>query len=461
MFRFLLLLSVCLSAVNAFAQQQGFVHEQSDADGYVWPESESVLKHLDEWRDLKFGVIFHWGLYSVPGIVESWSICSEDVDWINRDLSLPYDEYKRWYWGLKDTFNPTDFDASKWASLMKDAGMRYMIFTTKHHDGFCMFDSKLTDFSITNGAFSGDKRSNVAHDVFEAFRNEGFMTGAYFSKPDWHCEWFWNPQFATPTRQINYKKDRHPDWWKNYQDFTSGQLGELLNGDYGKLDILWLDGGWISGDEIGLDSILDNARNSRHPGLISVDRTIRGKNENYQTPERGIPETQLNYPWESCITLSNDWGWVPDAPYKSPAKIIAMLAEITAKGGSLLLGIGPDANGVIEDGIVERLRVIGNWLNKNGEAIYSTRNAMQYNSGNTWFTSSKDGKHIYAVYVPEEDSDIPATIAWEGNIPTGKMTLLDGNRPVKYTVKDNKVTAVLPKGLPKMPIALKFQFLNP
>lgn len=145
--------------------------------------------------------------------------------------------------------------------------------------------------------------------------------------------------FRYPDRNINYKKDRHPDWWKNYQTFTRNQLNELMS-DYGSFDILWLDGGWVKGDDIGLDDILAQARR-KHPGLISVDRSIRGKNENYQTPERGIPETQLNYPWESCITLSNDWGWVPNAPFKSSQKVINILSEITAKGGCLLLGVGP------------------------------------------------------------------------------------------------------------------------
>lgn len=182
------------------------------------------------------------------------------------------------------------------------------------------------------------------------------MTGCYFSKPDWHCEWFWNPYFATPDRNINYKKDRHPDWWKNYQTFTRNQLNELMS-DYGSFDILWLDGGWVKGDDIGLDDILAQARR-KHPGLISVDRSIRGKNENYQTPERGIPETQLNYPWESCITLSNDWGWVPNAPFKSSQKVINILSEITAKGGCLLLGVGPTPDGVIEEEVAKRLHEV-------------------------------------------------------------------------------------------------------
>ncbi len=458
--KLLILSAITAGGLGARAQEapvQGFVHEQSSADGYVWPTDQAVLDKLDKWQDKKFGVLFHWGLYSVPGIVESWSICSEDVDWIGRKVNLPYDEYKKWYFNLKDSLNPVDFNPEQWADIMDRAGMKYMVFTTKHHDGFCTFDSKLTDFTVAKGPFASNPRKNVAKEVFNAFRDKDFMIGCYFSKPDWHCEWFWNPYFATPNRRINYKKERHPDWWKNYQDFTAGQLGELLGGDYGKFDILWLDGGWITGDDIKLDSILADARGSRHPGLISVDRAIKGRNENYQTPERGIPATQLNYPWESCITLSNDWGWVPNAPFKSPTKVLGLLSEITAKGGCLLLGVGPTAQGLIQPEVEERLTVIGDWLGKNGEAIYSTRTTPLYNDGSVWFTANKDGKTLYAIYALPENEKLPATIEWSGNIPTGKMTLLDGNRKVSYSVKDGKVTVKLPKGLPDMPVALKFE----
>ena len=458
--KLLILSAITAGGLGARAQEapvQGFVHEQSSADGYVWPTDQAVLDKLDKWQDKKFGVLFHWGLYSVPGIVESWSICSEDVDWIGRKVNLPYDEYKKWYFNLKDSLNPVDFNPEQWADIMDRAGMKYMVFTTKHHDGFCTFDSKLTDFTVAKGPFASNPRKNVAKEVFNAFRDKDFMIGCYFSKPDWHCEWFWNPYFATPNRRINYKKERHPDWWKNYQDFTAGQLGELLGGDYGKFDILWLDGGWITGDDIKLDSILADARGSRHPGLISVDRAIKGRNETYQTPERGIPATQLNYPWESCITLSNDWGWVPNAPFKSPTKVLSLLSEITAKGGCLLLGVGPTAQGLIQPEVEERLTVIGDWLGKNGEAIYSTRTTPLYNDGSVWFTANKDGKTLYAIYALPENEKLPATIEWSGNIPTGKMTLLDGNRKVSYSVKDGKVTVKLPKGLPDMPVALKFE----
>ena len=452
----LMMLGLALSAgftTQIQAQEaQSFVHQQSNTEDYVWPTDPQVLTKLKHWQDQKFGVFMHWGLYSVPGIVESWSICSED--WIVRERKPTYEEDKAWYWSQKDSLNPVNFDPSKWADVMKKAGMKYMIFTTKHHDGFCMFDTKYTDFSIAHGPFGKDPRHNIAKEVFNAYRNKGFMIGCYFSKPDWHSKWFWNPYYATPNRRINYKKQQHPDWWQNYRKFTQNQLNELTT-DYGNIDILWLDGGWITGEEIGLDTILVDAR-KRNPGMISVDRTIRGKNENYQTPEQGIPAKQLDIPWESCITLSHAWGWTPNAKFKSPNKVIGILSEIVAKGGCLALGVGPKADGTLQPEVVKNLLQIGNWLNKNGQAIYSTVNAAHYNDGKVWFTADKNGKTLYAIYALEDGEKTPKTITWTENKPKGKLILLQNGKSVKYTVKGNQVTVTLPSGLKNEPLAFKF-----
>ena len=452
----LMMLGLALSAgftTQIQAQEaQSFVHQQSNTEDYVWPTDPQVLTKLKHWQDQKFGVLMHWGLYSVPGIVESWSICSED--WIVRERKPTYEEDKAWYWSQKDSLNPVNFDPSKWADVMKKAGMKYMIFTTKHHDGFCMFDTQYTDFSIAHGPFGKDARHNIAKEVFNAYRNKGFMIGCYFSKPDWHSKWFWNPYYATPNRRINYKKQQHPDWWQNYRKFTQNQLNELTT-DYGNIDILWLDGGWITGEEIGLDTILVDAR-KRNPGMISVDRTIRGKNENYQTPEQGIPAKQLDIPWESCITLSHAWGWTPNAKFKSPNKVIGILSEIVAKGGCLALGVGPKADGTLQPEVVKNLLQIGNWLNKNGQAIYSTVNAAHYNDGKVWFTADKNGKTLYAIYALEDGEKTPKTITWTENKPKGKLVLLQNGKSVKYTVKGNQVTVTLPSGLKNEPLAFKF-----
>ena len=449
--KLLLSLAVSLAALSGLSAQNSYVHEQSD--GYEWPTDPAVLAKLDQWQDLKFGVLMHWGLYSVPGIVESWNLCNED--WIVRPEGSTYEGYKQWYWGLSKEFNPVDFNPEQWASVFKDAGMKYMIFTTKHHDGFCMFDTQYTDFSIANGPFGSNPRKDVAKYVFDAFRAQDFMIGAYFSKPDWHCQWFWNPYYATPGRGINYKVDMHPDWWKNYVTFTQNQMRELTGGRYGKLDIFWLDGGWIAGQQVGLDEVLVDARKVS-PGLISVDRTIQGPNENYQTPEQQVPDRQIAHPWESCMTLGTDWGWTPDPRFKTARRVIGTLAEITAKGGSLVLGVGPTPTGIIEDKAVVILQEIGEWLRRNGEAIYNTRITEKYNDGQWWFSAAKDGRTLYAVYALKDGETLPATLSWEGgNVPAGKVTILNNGKKVRPVIKNGRVTITLPKGMKNEPVAVR------
>lgn len=436
---------LCICSVQA---QEGYVHKRSQQ--YVWPTDQQVLNKLDKWQDLKFGVIFHWGLYAVPGIVESWQLCSEDEDWIGRRKDMSYEDFKKWYWGMKDSLNPTRFDPEAWADQMKDAGMQYMIFTTKHHDGFCMFDTKETDFSIMHGPFKDNPKANITKHVLDAFRNKGFMVGTYFSKPDWHSPYYWWPYFATPNRNVNYNIKRYPERWEKFQQFTFNQIKELMS-DYGQVDILWLDGGQVSprnNQDIHMDRIAAMGR-EKQPGLIVVDRTIHGEYENYQTPEGLVPAEQLPFPWETCMALA-DWGWTWKDNYKSPKRVIATLIEVVAKGGNLLLGVGPTPEGTIGEKTTHHLKVIGAWMKKNGGAIYNTRPTKVYNSGNVWFTANKDGKTMYAFYaLSDKEETAPATIEWEGNIPAkgAKMTLLQNGKTVKYACKGNQVRVTLPKGI--------------
>jgi alpha-L-fucosidase len=453
---FIIVLSLLSTKIKA---QDTFVHKQSSI--YEWPTDKLVLDKLDKWQDQKFGVIFHWGLYAVPGIVESWALCSEDNDWISRYGHENYQEFKDWYWnGLSKKFNPTKFDPQQWVDVMKQAGIKYVVFTTKHHDGFCMFDSKYTDFSIAKGPFKTNPKADVAKYVFDAFRKDGFMIGAYFSKPDWHSQDYWWDYFATANRNVNYKIERHPERWEAFKTFTHNQIGELMS-NYGAIDILWLDGGWVAAEnnqDIDMPGIAEMAR-EKQPGLLVVDRTIHGKYENYQTPEQKIPETQLPYPWESCVTLTTDWGWVKNPKYKTPNQIITMLMEVVAKGGNLLLGVGPTDEGLIEQSSVERLQQIGNWIQKNGKAIYNTRITPDYHSGNVWFTADKNGKTLYALYALPEGEKVPATIEWEGNIPVkhSKIKLLASGQSVKWMADGNKVTVYLPKKIAGSAESLAFQ----
>jgi alpha-L-fucosidase len=438
----------------------------SSIEKYVWPSDSLVKKNLDHWQDLKFGIIIHWGLYSVPGIVESWGLCSED--WVKRDSNISYCDYKKWYWGLSKVFDPVKFDPEAWAKVAKDAGMRYLVFTTKHHDGFCMFDTKQTDFKITNGPFKNNPRANVAKYVFQAFRNQGFMIGAYFSKPDWHSKYYWWPMYATPNRNNNYDIRKYPWRWDRFKEFTYNQISELMHG-YGKIDILWLDGGWVRpldtvtpevrswgapippwSQDINMPHIAAMARKAQ-PGILIVDRTVHGKYENYRTPEQTIPDTKLDYPWESCVTLGNAWGYVPHDHYKTPAKVIHMLIEVAAKGGNLLLGIGPKGDGTLVNSEVVIMKEIGNWLKVNGKAIYNTRPANYYRDGETFFTQSKDGDTCYALVRLPENKKVPDVVEWTGNYPKNgtAIKLLCTREDVRWTRAGNEIKAFIPSSFVK------------
>ena len=428
---------------------------------YTPPTEPDVQAKLEEWQDLKFGMLIHWGLYAVPGIVESWSICSEDEDWIPRDSTMRYDDYKRWYWSLNKMFNPRQFDPDQWAQAARKAGMKYVVFTTKHHDGFAMYNTKYSDFSIAKGPFADHPKADVAKYVFEAFRKQNMMIGAYYSKPDWHSQDYWWDRYATPDRHVNYKIANHPYRWERYKYFVFNQIDEITS-NYGKIDILWLDGGWVRApkEDINMDRIAKMARENQ-PGLIIVDRTVTGKYENYRTPEKMIPDRQLPYPWETCVPLSKDWGYVPGAEFKTPQQILNMLVEVVAKGGSLLLGVGPTPSGVIEPVVVERLTAIGEWLQTNGEAIYGTRTLPLCNEDNIWFTQSKDYRNKYAIIVVDNPQKVGSTLTWRFNLPSnkkGEMVLLNTGEQLKYKVKGGQVEVTLPASalVTGMPVVLKY-----
>jgi alpha-L-fucosidase len=451
------------------------------SERYV-PETDSAaLESIGNWQDIKFGLLMHWGAYSQWGIVESWSICSEDEGWCRRENSTDYNEYKKKYEALQTTFNPTGFDPERWAAAAHDAGMKYVVFTTKHHDGFCMFDTKYTDYKITSEKtpFHTNPKADVTKEIFSAFRNKGFLVGAYFSKPDWHCPDYWWPEFATPDRNVNYDPVTYPDKWEKYVQFTHNQIDELVS-DYGRVDILWFDGGWVrqrSDDEIRkfygrmaasdkdlflksrpvnqdirMDEIVENAR-KKQPGIIVVDRAVYGKNQNYLTPENRVPEKTLPYPWESCIIAGGSWSYAFNARYMSGREGIRMLVDIVSKGGNLLLNIAPSPQGTWDEGAYELLKEYGAWLKVNGEAIYKSKPLEPYKEGKVSFTQQSDGSR-YLIYISDRGEDNPPEKIVLKSIKLNKgekATVLGTNIRLKTTQTDEGLEISIPESYRKNP----------
>jgi len=441
-------------------------------DGQAAEDKETdplVLKKLDWFQDVKFGLMMHWGPYSQWGVVESWSICSEDVPWCSRNIP-DYVEYKRRYQELPKTFNPVKFDPASWARAAKRAGMRYVVFTTKHHDGFSMFDTKQTDYRITGPGvpFASHPRANIVKEIFSAFRSEGLGTGAYFSKPDWHSPDYWAPEWATPDRNVNYDPAKYPERWARFKEFTFKQIEELMTG-YGPVDILWLDGGWVRpyptipapfkdllkqppNQDIDMPKIAGMAR-SHQPGLIIVDRTVTGRYENYRTPEQEVPEKPLPYAWETCMTMGNSWSYVPNDEYKSANRLIHLLVDIVSKGGNFLLNIGPDAQGELPATALGRLEEIGAWMKVNSEAIYETRPIAPYKEANICFTSKKDGTVYALILADPNETTMPSKIMLSAFVPGpgGRIELLGNPGRLRWEAVGKGALVAIPPAAQKNP----------
>jgi len=331
------------------------------------------LKRVEWFCNDRFGMFIHWGLYAIPARGE----------WVRNREHMPKEDYQQFF----DEFNPVDFDPAQWAALAKKAGMKYAVLTSKHHDGFCLFDSKFTEYKSTNTKFGRD----IVREYLDAFRAEGIKVGLYYSIIDWYHDDFPHYGDAHHPERDNEKFKNVKHNFDNYLDYMHNQIRELCE-NYGKLDILWFDFsyGKMAGETWRATELVKMVR-SLQPHIILDNRleasgsgfgSLLSKNPHiysgdFVSPEQIIPphgildEQGRPAIWEACITLNNNWGYTEqDRYYKPVPMVIRKLVECVSKGGNLLLNVGPDAKGNIPPESVEILSKVGDWIEKNGDSIY-------------------------------------------------------------------------------------------
>jgi len=363
----------------------------------AWPKADA--KSLKEWQDMRFGMFIHWSPVSLKGTEIGWS----------RGKQVPVKEYDALY----KQFNPEKFDADKWVSIAKDAGMKYMVLTTKHHDGFCLWDTKTTSYSIMSTPFKRD----IVKELAASCKKENIMFCAYYSILDWY-----HPDYNTSSHGgPGYKlpKGQKPNM-NRYEKYMMAQLHELVT-NYGPLGVLWFDGEWEKPWTHDSGVALYNYLRTLQPNLLINNRVDKGrkgmhggtKNRDvyrgdFDTPEQRVGTFQTKWPWESCITICKQWAWKPKDNMKSLVSCIHTLVRTAGGGGNLLLNVGPMADGRIEPRQVERLREIGKWLKANGKAIYATRGGP-FKPGN-WGVSTHKGTLVYVHVLkwPGQKLSLPA-----------------------------------------------------
>ena len=373
-------LSTVLAASSLFAAEPAAVT--------VTPVQPAAVK---KWQDARFGMFIHWGPVSLKGTEIGWS----------RGAQIPIAEYDNLY----KQFNPTKFNADEWVAVAKAAGMKYIVLTTKHHDGFCLWDTKQTDFNIMNSPFHRD----VLKELAAACKKGGIALGTYHSTCDWH-----HPDFPVTSPGGSVKREKSD--LEAYTKYIKAQTTELIT-NYGPLFTLWYDVPQFFDANRGAGLI--NLARSLQPDIVINNRT--GAKGDYDTPEQRVGGFQIDRPWETCMTICNQWAWKPNDPMKSLEQCLHTLIRTNGGDGNLLFNVGPMPTGEIEARQVERLKEMGAWLAKNGQAIYGTRGGPWKPSPNLVSTRKDDKIYLHVLRKSTGPIAIPAL-----PVPIKSAKLLNG-----------------------------------
>ncbi|MEK3883497.1 alpha-L-fucosidase [Paenibacillus sp. PL2-23] len=380
-----------------------------------------------EWfQDARFGMFIHWGLYAIPARGE----------WVRSTERMSVEDYEPYF----HAFDPVEYDPKAWAKAAKEAGMKYAVLTAKHHDGFCLFDSGLTEYKSTRTPAGRD----LVAEFLDAFRAEGLKVGLYYSLLDWHHEDY--PAYGDRVHPMrdNEAYKRNPESFGGYVSYMHGQIRELLT-NYGKLDIVWFDFSYddMNGEKWKAAELMEMMR-SLQPHII-MDNRLEGSGSHsgsiytdnpttyagdFASPEQIIPPTGVTgdsgnpIPWEACITLNNNWGYAAaDRNYKSATTIIRKLTECVSKNGNLLLNVGPDAKGRIPKESLDILAEVGEWMRDNGDSIYGCKAAPLPKP--EWGRYTWNGATLYAHVHEPSVGPIPL-VGLNGRIKSARL-LADGS----------------------------------
>jgi len=405
-------------------------------------------ERMEWWRDARFGMFIHWGLYSVPAGTYKGRRIDGIGEWIMNSAKIPVEEYEKY----AEAFNPIGFDADQWVRLAKYAGMKYIVITSKHHDGFCLWDSQVSDWDIMDASpFQRDILAELA----AACKEHKVKLCFYHSIMDWH-----HPDAQAPFYpNYNDTKRSNPNFDRYVQDYLKPQLAELLT-NYGPIGVLWFDGEWIKDWTEPKGKDMYSYVRGLQPTILINNRVGKGrkgmeglsKSDEYAgdfgTPEQQIPATGLpGVDWETCMTMNDTWGYKSyDENWKSSEDLIRKLADIASKGGNFLLNVGPTPEGLIPSASVQRLKAMGQWMAVNAESIYET--SASPIGRPAWGRCTAKGSKLYLhVFEWPADGKLEAALA---QADVRKAYLLADKKRTKLPVTcgADTVTVSLPKDAP-------------
>ena len=367
--------------------------KSAESEVEIQPDKKETAQEKDKrmawWREARFGLFIHWGLYAIPA--GEWKGETRHAEWILTTAQIPVKEYEK----FAPRFNPAKFAPEEWVKTAKDAGMKYIVITSKHHDGFCLFDSEKTDYDVMEAT---PFKQDIMKELADECRKQGIKMCWYHSIMDWH-----HPDYL-PRRNWETRSAEGADF-DRYVEYMKGQVKELLT-NYGEIGLLWFDGEWEHTwtRDRGID-LYDYVR-SIAPDVIINNRVGKGRAGmagtydpetapgDYGTPEQEIPATGLAYDWETCMTMNDHWGYNKnDRNWKSTEDLIQKLVDIVSKGGNFLLNVGPTSEGFFPQESITRFKAMGEWMRKNGTSIYGTT-ASQFEKLE-WGRSTTNGNTLY------------------------------------------------------------------